>query len=268
MEKKKLTAKQKVLRVLFGITFIPYVIVLLSGVDGLIHGYTFFSTHYEPGIQAALETAAFAGIVLCYFPIIPICLLIQLAVLANFIIKKKHKKFPTKIFAIVIGIIGVIGAGIVLCNIYEYDIDEFVDGIKAEAMYKKADEVVYFNDHIQYGGGIFNNDNFPNDTLMYIRDEHKIGIVSGGTFDDFNTYELKPMSLEYIEGIERNLCDDPILTYCELSNGDWFVVYRSGESYSTLVKLLVVCTKDGEYWGYEFEGEGRYLQFSNGSFND
>lgn len=83
--------KDKVLKIVLWISFLPYVWLLVYGIYSFFNGFTFiFSTSY--GFTALYESIVIMGIILCMYPVLPICLIYQLFYLICYFIKKKKLK--------------------------------------------------------------------------------------------------------------------------------------------------------------------------------
>lgn len=108
-ETKILTTKQKVLKVLFSLTFIPYIIVLILIIWGGVIGLDFF------GVQNGLEGILIALLYILFFmviiPIIPVCLIIQIATLVHKLLKKNNKNVSTKKFIAIASVVGIVLLG-------------------------------------------------------------------------------------------------------------------------------------------------------------
>ena len=89
--------KNKILKLLFKISFLPYIILILISLYYAILGYdvytwilpTYVRTIY--GIEAFIETLTWNFLVLCFIPIIPIVALFQIIYIVLFIIRKIKK---------------------------------------------------------------------------------------------------------------------------------------------------------------------------------
>ncbi|MDE6519135.1 MAG: hypothetical protein K2K91_01560 [Ruminococcus sp.] len=80
--------KKKIPKIILILSFIPYAFVLLYGVYSAFFGFEFFATSY--GFQGFSDSIIIMTILLCYFPVIPICLIYQLVYLTVLIIKNRH----------------------------------------------------------------------------------------------------------------------------------------------------------------------------------
>ena len=73
--------KVKILRILFKLSFLPYILLLLLALYSSIFGCTFmFSTYY--GLEAFYNSLVIYGIIGCiYFPIFPIVFIYEICYL-------------------------------------------------------------------------------------------------------------------------------------------------------------------------------------------
>ena len=80
--------KNKIPKIILILSFAPYVFVLLYGVCSAFFGFGFiFVTSY--GFNAFTNGIIFMTLLLCYYPVIPICLIYQLVYLTVFLIKNR-----------------------------------------------------------------------------------------------------------------------------------------------------------------------------------
>jgi hypothetical protein len=92
--------KEKIYKILLVISFLPYVLLILISLYHSIFGYdvytlilpTYVKTIY--GMEAFISTLSWNALLLCFLPILPICLLYQIIYLTTCIINKiKHNKY-------------------------------------------------------------------------------------------------------------------------------------------------------------------------------
>ncbi|MDE7363858.1 MAG: hypothetical protein K2N27_03065 [Ruminococcus sp.] len=111
--------KKKIPKIILILSFAPYVFCLLYGICSAIFGFGFiFNTSY--GFDAFMISIVLMGLLLCYYPVIPICLIYQLVYLAVFIMKKRNISLSKKSIWLISGIIAVIlvfVAVLIYCNI-------------------------------------------------------------------------------------------------------------------------------------------------------
>ncbi len=90
--------KIKMIRILFWLSFAPYVFLLCYSTYHAIFGYpvySFIMHHYVEtiyGWDAFLMVFIWTGIALCFIPVLPICLLYQIIYLFIYIIKSVMSK--------------------------------------------------------------------------------------------------------------------------------------------------------------------------------
>ena len=90
--------KSKVFKLIFKISFLPYIILILISLYYAIFGYdvytwilpTYVKTIY--GIEAFINTITWNFLDLCIIPIIPIIALYQIIYILLFIIRKNKQK--------------------------------------------------------------------------------------------------------------------------------------------------------------------------------
>lgn len=83
--------KNKVLKIILIASFLPYVWILICGIYSIFSGFTFlFTTSY--GFTAFVDCICVMALVLCVYPVLPICLIYQLFYLIRYLIKKNKLK--------------------------------------------------------------------------------------------------------------------------------------------------------------------------------
>ena len=90
--------KEKVLKILFFISFLPFIFLLAKSTYHAIFGYDEFTwvgyyvgTIY--GFEAFLEVFVWTGLALCFIPVLPICFVYQLIYIIRCFARKKHNEY-------------------------------------------------------------------------------------------------------------------------------------------------------------------------------
>ena len=101
--------KDKVLKVLFIISFLPALLILILGIVSISHGsYTFFGGRIY-GFDGFLDTIFWLGYVLftCIIPLLPICLFFQICYILRKTVKK-IKDIGAKKYVTICSVIGIV----------------------------------------------------------------------------------------------------------------------------------------------------------------
>ncbi len=95
--------EKKAPKVLFYLSFLPWASVLLYGVYGAIFGLSFFTMNY--GWDGFLVGVMSVGLSLCIVPVLPICLVYEIA----YVLRKVPavKKMPIKAYITIAAAVGV-----------------------------------------------------------------------------------------------------------------------------------------------------------------
>lgn len=106
----------KVKKVLFILTFIPYALVILSGLKGAFFGASFFGTDY--GIDGFI-TGVFTSLLcmIAFIPVIPVCIVFHLLCLIRKFVPFL-KKISIKKFAVICSVLCAIAAAVPIVKIY------------------------------------------------------------------------------------------------------------------------------------------------------
>ena len=90
--------KGKIFKVLFLISFLPYIILILLAIHSAIYGhniYTWFGNQYIRtiyGIEAFKEIIILGGLSMCAIPILPISLIIEIIYVVRYVKNKKKAR--------------------------------------------------------------------------------------------------------------------------------------------------------------------------------
>ena len=88
--------KKKIFKIIFIISFLPYILLMLLAIDAAIYGYdiyTWFGNQYIRtiyGVEAFKEIVIWVGLSMCAIPVLPTALIIQIIYIVLYI-KNKRK---------------------------------------------------------------------------------------------------------------------------------------------------------------------------------
>lgn len=241
--------KKKASKIIFLISFLPYVAVLLymiiggiiaavSGTDFLfsrIYGFDAFSLHFLLTIYVF-----FARI-----PVIPVCLIFHICCFLRTRVERL-RKVSMKTYVILCGIIGCLLVGFILLCAYDSEISAMRFSRKqedqkaqAEQMIRDAEEKIGFNQQTIVGGGILGIPGYMNDHVLIDYDTVEVGMLINGSVDEFWKVGLKQTSQgspDYQQIVDKYMmqADIPLsspgkrlVTFCE-----------AGEAHRTVALLL------------------------------
>lgn len=191
--------KQKVAKILFLISFLPWIFVPVNGILGAIFGVGFFfNTCYGwDGFFLGVLGALFG---MTLVPVLPVCLVYQIC----YIIRNKVpavKKVSPKKFYITVGVVCGVVAVAVLLHVFRYRIESAYQTVAAKRMIKAAEEQISFNENDISCDGILGLEEFTTDTVFVDYDKMKVGFLLG-TVDEFWWVKLKETTAE-AEELER-----------------------------------------------------------------
>lgn len=192
--------KRKAAKIILMISFIPYVLVLLSGIIGAVFGAGFFfDTVY--GWDGFLIGALGGCISMIYIPILPACLIYQII----YLIRSKIeviKKIPFKKFAAVAGVIAVVIVGAILLNSFSYRIEYAFQKNAAKRMLKNAEEKIEY-DLAEYNlDGIFGFKDCIHDCILVDYDKNEIGLLYSAGLEEYWSVRLVPADSKTVRNIE------------------------------------------------------------------
>lgn len=87
---KKNKAKKTISKILLLISLTPYIFLLGYGVYSMVFGFGFLGS-YTYGLEAFADSIFIMGVILCIYPVIPLCAIYQLIYFIVNLIKNKHK---------------------------------------------------------------------------------------------------------------------------------------------------------------------------------
>lgn len=254
-----MSKKNKILKILFILTFVPYVLLIGASTFSFFFGINFFGSNY--GFEGFKTAFLLYGFLLCYTGIIPVCAIIQIGVLIYHLLnrarikKDNTKTLPKKPFVIAFVSLSVITLGILMWNIFEYQIKDAFSHQRAVAMYKRSEERIQYN--LSDYGKRFDEEIFIHDTILIDWDRKEIGFVTNAGYDRFVVYPLEtsyPDTSNYYRQSDVTLEDG-----CE------FYSYTDMEGLYT-TELVVVVAPDGTTYGAEMH-INEYLGLRMNCFN-
>lgn len=263
---------KKIWKVLFYISFLPYIFILLWGCFNAINGTTFiFSEIY--GFDAFLLTLVAGFIVLvCNVPIIPICFIYQIAYLLKGKIKIDIKKYAT-IFIV----IGVLLVSIILISTYSYEIGSFFEKQDAKAMIKVSDEKVSYDENDIHYGGIFGFEEFENSHILIDYDKNELGFLLHPSYDEFFKVKLNKSNIDSNE--YKDIVNNYYLqTEIKLSKGTLLTFSEEDVYFRTIAIIFIkgdeiylnnkVVEPDTDFSRYTGLNDSEYFVGKNIKYND
>lgn len=251
--------KKTILKVLFLITFLPYVFLLGVSTLSIFTGFTFMTnTHY--GFQAFSDSFVIWGLTLCLMGIIPLCLIIQLVVLIYYLVnrnthqKNSDKSVSKKPFVIAAIVVICIVAACLLWYFFGNSIKRVFAKPRAISMYERSEEIIPYN-YYSYGH-LFNDDRFVHNTILIDWDKEEIGFVMDEATDRFVVYDLVPGDVN-VDGYY-------LQSQVTLDDGCVFSSYKEYD-FDTATTLVIVVSPDGTTYKAEMN-VCEYLELDENSF--
>lgn len=180
--------KEKLPKIIFYITLSIYPLLLIAALIAAVTGFTFlFSTSY--GLDAFFDALLIYGLVLCVIPVIPICLIYQIAYLV--FRRMGASKKVIKNFFIVFGSLVIMIAIGFICVAYSPQIEKKVQRRNAQKMIENAEVSIPYDTSVIDGGGILNLEGYSVCHIFLDYDSDKIGFLTSSPFDEYHSYKLK-----------------------------------------------------------------------------
>lgn len=196
--------KSKTKKILFLLSFLPYVVILLYGIIGGIvaaisgtnflfgklYGFNAFSLH------VLLTLYVFIGRI----PVIPICLVFHISYYLRTHVER-FRLIALKKYIIVCSIIGCLLVGAILIGGYGQELSALRFGREqdkqkaaAEQMIEDAEVKIGFNEQTIHGGGILGIPGYLNSHILIDYDTAEVGMLIGGSTSAFWKVEMKQTS--------------------------------------------------------------------------
>lgn len=185
--------KSKVAKIIFLISFLPWLLVLICGIWGAIFGVGFlFSTCY--GWEGFLLGVLGALLGMTMVPVLPVCLVYEIC----YIVRNKIPaagKIPVKKFFIGVGVLCAVVATGVSAYVFRFELGRMWQSVSAKSMIKKAEEQISFNEHDTFADGILGIKACTTDTIFVDYDKCRVGLLLGSV-DEFWKVTLKNTTKE------------------------------------------------------------------------
>ena len=261
--------KQKLDKIILIISFIPYGLVLLSGILSAIFGVVFFfGTVY--GWDGFVIGVMGACIVMLYIPILPACLIYQIVYLIRNRVEVV-KKIPLKWFAAVAGGIALVIIGAILVNSYDYEIDAAIQKNAAKKMLKNAEEKIEYNLSDFYPDGIFGIEDCIHNCILVDYDKNEVGLLYCAGYDEYWSVRLSPADSEALRILENK---SSYILQAEIpldSPGKRLLAYAENPSHAHRTVAMIMEMSDGSvYYADEIRdsdtGYSRYSGLNSSIF--
>lgn len=188
---------------LFILSFVPYVIALLYGIYRAFAGVEYFNTVY--GAEGFALGVIDAALTMCYIPVIPLCLVCQIA----FILRRKVKavkELSQKKYEVIVRIAVALVAATVILSVYKLDTRTFYEKHYAKEMLEVADEKIAYYTSQKHKSVIFGIDDITTNTLLIDYDEHEVGVITYSGHSEFwkVTLEKTEAGSDVLQHIEQD----------------------------------------------------------------
>lgn len=187
--------KNKLTKIIFIISFLPYLLILGYGAICMFTGVSFFfSTSYgfEAFIIGILPALYFSTLVV---PIVPVCAIYQIC----YLLRKKFKKTQIKKYIKICVITGCIIIGTIMIFSHSFEIGRIIEKENAKQMIKNAEEKIGFNENDIKVDGIFNIPEYRYSHVLIDYDNVEVGMLLNADRDEFWKVKLKKTTKDSVE---------------------------------------------------------------------
>lgn len=185
--------KKKIPKIIFIISFLPYLFILLYGIFHAFAGVSFFnSTGY--GFEAFIITIFFMLYIFTLeIPIIPICVIFEVC----YIFRKKiniFKNVGSKKYIRICCIVGVLLVLSLVVYSHSFEIGRVIEKANAKQMVNKADEKIGFNKNDIMVSGIFDMPEYKYSHILIDYDNMEVGMLLNASIDEFWKIKLEEIT--------------------------------------------------------------------------
>lgn len=192
--------KSKVFKFIFIVSFIPYILILIGGINGAVNGAEFFfSTSY--GLDGFIIDMIAINLAMFNVPIIPICIVIEIAYCIRNIVLKK---ISMKKYIVIILVVCALIAALICADGFFFSVERYLEEKAAKEMIVQADERIVYDESTIVSGGIFDIPGYERNTILIDLDKHEVGFLLYGSMDEFWNIELDSDDSEQIAHIKQN----------------------------------------------------------------
>ncbi|MBR3613765.1 MAG: hypothetical protein IKL55_01115 [Clostridia bacterium] len=239
--------KKNFLKIVFIISFLPYVFILIQGIIGAFTGISFFyNTTY--GFDAFVTSTLLMLYTFSFsIPIIPICLFFQVC----YILRKKVGKVKSISLKKYIKICCIIGMLIIISLLmysYSAKVERFIDKICAKQMINKCDEKIGYKKSTIITGGIFDMPEYQYNHILIDYDEPEIGLIMHSGYDSFWNTKLQETTKD--SSIYQHIIND---YYMQVnlplaSPGKKLISFYEEDSGTHRTKAVLLIYEDGKIY--------------------
>ena len=238
----------KAAKVIFIISFIPGAAILPYAIYGIFFDVPILFG-YESGLRAFCEVIVLYWFALCYIPVLPICLIYQIA----YILRKKlprFEKISRKKYLIGIAAVILVVIGIAAFPHLKYEVKDFSEKKAAQKMYyNDCDERIDFERNSQFIGGVMGIEEQQYQCIMVDHDRHMVGIIYGSPVE-YAEINLKNSS-ENDRKIERIKSEYYVQTVIPLKNGRLISFYNNEINWHRTIAMLLEYDDGSVYYASE-----------------
>ncbi len=246
--------RTKASKIVFALSFLPIAFCFVVSVIGAFKGVSvglFTGAHNIYDFEAFITSLLWSVLGLCAVPVIPACVIIQIACLLrnNESIRRiKLKKYIPITAAIVV----VVCAGIALYTFrgdISFEIERANTKKAAVDMYKNADEIIAYRDESQKP--LFDIEGLTQNSILIDKDNMEVGFVFSSYMDEFWKQKLIPTS-ESSSDIRHIRDDYWVQAVIPLNKtGTRLITFSEDGFYTNKTIAMILETENGIYFADE-----------------
>lgn len=174
--------------VIFKLSFLPAILVVLASLIGMFTGVSFFKGNAY-GIAGFLVSLISYGYALCIVPVLPACLIYQMAY-GVAIVLKRRTKWSYKKITVLLAVIGIVLLGAVIVYSNRWEFSRYFEKKNAVRFYNSADEKIDYGLNKQNFDGILGVKQQQTSCILIDQENKEVGFMVNGTVDEFYSYKF------------------------------------------------------------------------------
>ena len=225
---------------IFKLSFLPAILVVLASLIGMFTGVRFFKGNAY-GITGFLVSLISYGHALCIVPVLPACLIYQMAY-GVAIVLKRRTKWSYKKITVLLAVIGIVLLGAVTVYSNWWEFSQYYEKKNAVRFYNSADEKIDYNLNEQNLDGILGVKQQQTSCILIDRENKEVGFMVNGTVDEFYSYKFDKCGQDEQQELDELF----IQAEFALKDGGKLISFYPKKSYEHRTCALLWITGSGE----------------------
>ncbi|MDD6035535.1 MAG: hypothetical protein PUC30_04995 [Lachnospiraceae bacterium] len=186
--------KNKAAKIIFLISFLPWLLIPVCGILGAIFGVGFFfSTCY--GWDGFFLGVLGAVLGMTMIPVLPVCLVYEICYVLHSKVPRL-RKVSTKKFFVSALVLCVVVAGSVLAYVFQNEIERTCEKVSAKRLVGRAEVMIPYGTYTSAPDGIYGIEECTCETILIDYDRHEVGFLYNALLGEFHKEKLRKADTE------------------------------------------------------------------------